>query len=357
MLLWIVLAALAAIPAALIARPLLSRAVPAGGTGASAIYRDQLLELKRGAAAGEIGPAEAEEARREIARRLLAADAAERHTRPPGLRHERAAGLVLCAAVPMAALGLYLWIGRPDLPGQPLAGRDMDAALRDAPVEEVAETLFQRLAMDPGRPDGWLLLARTYMQLGQYDQAAMAYGQAIAWLGDKAAASHYSSFGEALTLAAGGRVTGEAKTAFEKALALDPGDPPARYYLAQAKAQAGDTAGAKADLEALLADTPADAPQRPLIEQAIAQIGAPAGAPPAIGDNPQIRGMVEGLAAKLEADPHKLDGWLLLMTSYTKLGERDKALAALATARETFKDDPAALEAIAAKARELALEG
>lgn len=353
MLLWIILGTLAVLPAALIARPLLSRAVPTGVAGASAIYRDQLMELKRSAAAGDIGAGEAEEARREIARRLLAADAAEHQLRPSRLGHERVVGLVLVVTVPLAAVVLYAWLGRPDLPGQPLAGRDMDAALRDAPVEEVAETLFQKLAMDPNRPDGWVLLARTYMQLGQYDQAAMAFGQAIAWLGDKATASHYSSYGEALTLAAGGRVTSEAKAAFEKALTLDPKDPPARYYLAQAKAQAGDKAGAKADLEALLADTPADAPQRPLIEQAIAQIDAPAAAVP---DDPQIRAMVDGLAAKLEADPHNLDGWLMLMTSYVRLGERDKALAALATARATFKDDAEALAKIDAKAKELGLD-
>jgi len=351
MLLWIVLGALALLPALLIARPLTSHRVPGTGTAASAIYRDQLIELKRSAGAGEIGAAEAEEARREIGRRLLAADAAERQSLPPRFRHERLWGAVLCAAVPAGALGLYLWLGRPDLPAQPLAGRDMDAAMQNASLEEIAETLFQRLAMDPDKPEGWLLLARTYMRLERFEEAAMAFGQAIAWLGEAAAAAHYSAYGEALTLAAGGRVTADAKVAFEKALTLDPRDPPARYYLAQAKAQAGDAVGARADLEALLADTPADAPQRPAIEQAIAQLDGAA-----ISEDPAIRAMVDGLAAKLEADPHNLDGWLLLMTSYVKLGERDKALAALARARAAFRDDAEALAAIAAKAKELGLE-
>ncbi|MCC6919396.1 MAG: c-type cytochrome biogenesis protein CcmI [Alphaproteobacteria bacterium] len=351
MLLWIVLVVLALVSAGLIARPFLVRAVPLGVSGASSIYRDQLAELQRGAAAGEIGAAEAEEGRREIARRLLSADAAERAAVPAGFRHEAWLGLGLGVLMPLAALALYAWLGRPDLPAQPLASRDMNAAMAQASLDEIAETLFQKLAMEPNKPDGWVLLGRTYMRLEQFDQAAMAFGQAIAWLGPAAKAEHYSAYGEALTLAAGGRVTQDAKAAFEKALALDPKDAPARYYLAQAKAQAGDTAGAKADLEALLADTPADAPQRPMIEQTIAGLeGA------AIKDNPAIRGMVDGLAAKLAADPHNLEGWLMLMTSYVRLGETDKAKAALEEARAAFQDDAAALAQLAAKAKELGLE-
>ena len=237
------------------------------------------------------------------------------------------------------------------LPGTPLAGRDMDAAMRAAPLEEVADKLFERLVMDPAHPDGWILLARTYTRLQRYDEAAMAYGRAIALLGEEAPADLWSAYGEVLALAAGGRVTAEARTAFETALKIDPKDEPARYYLALHKAQNGDTAGARADLEALLAELAADAPQRPLVEAKLAELNAPE-----VTDDPMVRGMVDGLAEKLAAEPENLDGWLLLITSYVKLDERDKALAALAKAREIFKDDPAALEALAAKARELGLE-
>ena len=100
--------------------------------------------------------------------------------------------------------------------------------------------------MDPAHPDGWILLARTYTRLQRYDEAAMAYGRAIALLGDEAPADLWSAYGEVLALAAGGRVTAEAKTAFETALKIDPKDEPARYYLALHKAQNGDTAAALA---------------------------------------------------------------------------------------------------------------
>ncbi len=323
---------------------------------ASAIYRAQLAELRQEVESGEVAEADAEEARREIARRLLAADAAEKAGASKGMKREVAFGLGLTLIVPLAALSLYVVLGRPDLPGEPLASRDMDAAMKAAPLDQVAESLFQRLAMDPGHAEGWLLLARTYMRLERYDEAASAYGRAIDLMGEAAGADLFSAYGEALTLAAGGRVTEAAVAAFTAAQRIDAKDPPSRYYLALRKEQAGDTEGAIADLRALLADTPDDAPQRPIIETKLNELEGGGEPPVAPADNPQIRAMVDGLAAKLEAEPQNLEGWLLLMTSYVRLDEADKARAAMTKAREIFKDDAAALEQIAAKAKELGLE-
>lgn len=352
MLLWLIVAALTALSAYVVARPFLAPHADPVTSGSAAIYRDQLAELSREADRGEIAASEAEEARREIARRLLAADAAERTVVARGIKGEAWLGLTLTAIIPLSALILYVMLGQPHLAGQPLADRDMAQAMQSAPLEEVAESLFQRLAMDPNHPEGWVLLARTYMRLGRYDEAAAAYQEAVNRLGAQATADLYSAWGEAQALASGGRVTAEAAAAFGEALKRNPKDAPARYYLAIAKAQGGDVAGAVADLEALLADTPVDAPQHPMIIAKINELegnGAPK-------DDPAIRGMVDNLAAKLEAEPANLEGWLLLLTSYMRLEEPDKAREALARARAIFKDDPAALEAIAARARELGLE-
>lgn len=352
MLLWVICAVLTAFAVAWISRPLLTR-MPAGARGSSAaIYRAQLAELGRELGAGEIDPAAAEESRREIGRRLLAADAAEVQAMPPRFHREAHFGLILTAIVPVAALAGYLILGRPDLAGQPLAGRDMNVALQAAPLDEVAEYLFQKLAMDPGHPEGWELLGRTYMRLQRYDEAAAAFGRAVELLGAAAPADLHSAVGEALTLASGGRVTAEARKAFAKALAIDPKEPSARFYMALAKQQDGDAAGALADLEAILAEAPADAPYRTIVEARIAELKAPA----APRDNPDIRAMVDGLAARLAEAPHDLEGWLLLITSYVKLEEPDRARTALATARAEFKAEPEALSALAAKAKELGLE-
>ena len=70
-----------------------------------------------------------------------------------------------------------------------------------------------------------------------------------------------------------------------------------------------------------------------------------------------IRGMVEGLAARLAQNGQDIEGWLRLVRSYTVLHEPDKARAALLEAKRSLAGDPSAIARIEALARELGLEG
>ncbi len=56
-----------------------------------------------------------------------------------------------------------------------------------------------------------------------------------------------------------------------------------------------------------------------------------------------IRGMVEGLAAKLDDNPGDLQGWLRLANAYRVLGEPAKAVGALEAALRILPNDPALL--------------
>jgi cytochrome c-type biogenesis protein CcmH len=49
-----------------------------------------------------------------------------------------------------------------------------------------------------------------------------------------------------------------------------------------------------------------------------------------------IRGMVEGLAARLKKDGSDLDGWVRLVRSYRVLGEPDKAQTAISDAQHAL---------------------
>jgi cytochrome c-type biogenesis protein CcmH len=165
-------------------------------------------------------------------------------------------------------------------------------------------------------------------------------------------------------------VSAEARAAFERALALEPGNPRSRFYLALAAAQDGDRDRARAGFEALLKEFPADAPFVPRLREEIARLGGAPEAPPA-GEAPAasefrpsgeaaaaiaglpppermaaIRSMVEGLAARLEAGGGGVEEWTRLIRSYAALGERDKAAAALASARERLGGDKASLDRI-----------
>jgi cytochrome c-type biogenesis protein CcmH len=174
-------------------------------------------------------------------------------------------------------------------------------------------------------------------------------------------------------MADAGTVGPEARAAFERALELDPANPGARFYSALAMLQRGDRQAALDAWIALIADTPADAPwladlrsqaaaladdlgldpERVLPDASAAAGAAPAPEAPdptaqqmrAARDLPaedretMIRGMVEGLAARLEAQPDDLEGWRRLARSWGVLGEAEKSADAYAEVARLAPDD------------------
>jgi cytochrome c-type biogenesis protein CcmH len=188
--------------------------------------------------------------------------------------------------------------------------------------------------------------------MGRADDAVRAYDTALRLLGPEA--NRLAQYGEALVTAQDGMVSADARRAFEKALELDSNSAKARFYLARAAAQDGDRDKAYAGYSALLATSPADAPWVPVVKDEIARIqGAPTATEP---DGEAIRGMVEGLAARLERQGGSADEWTRLMRSYTVLGDSAKAREAGQKARAALAQDQSAVGRIDAMARELKLD-
>ena len=355
----------AAVLAALL-RPLLRVGAPAADRADYdvAVYRDQLDELGRDEQRGTLSATEAAAARLEIERRLLAA-ATKGTTAAPAPRPARLVALLVMIVLPIAAIGLYLDLGDPDLPDQPLAARTAERPLlaQDGTLDpaKVKTALEARLAADPTSLDGWLLLGRTDASLGAWDDGKVAYEKAMSLSDGRP--DIVESYGELLVGAAGGEVTDPATELFTRAVAADRNRVKARYYLALGAAQHGDLIKAVADWKALEADAPATAPWRQTVvelrqeaERRLAG-GAPEDQPsaPSPAEGPAdpaaaqiaklppgeqgqaIRGMVEGLAARLEANPDDLPGWQRLARAYVVLGEGQKAEAAY---RQVLQRDP-----------------
>jgi cytochrome c-type biogenesis protein CcmH len=361
-LLWVALALMTAAVLAALLRPLLRVGAPALDRAAYdlTVYRDQLGELARDEARGTISPTEAAAARLEIERRLLAVA-----PKPEAPQHPaRFAALLLVVAVPAAAVGLYLYLGEPEMPDQPLSARAGERALlaSDGSIDpaKVKLALEAKLKTDPSSLEGWLLLGRADASLGAWDDGKMAYEQAMRLAPNRTDIEE--SYGELLVGSASGEVTEPARTLFAAA-ATDRMRIKARYYLALGDAQAGNLPAAIAGWKALEADAPPDAPWRATVAELRTEAerrlnGGPAsqeaapdmpsGAPndPAAaqiaklppGEQGQaIRGMVEGLAARLEANPDDLAGWERLARAYGVLGEGQKAEAAY---RQVLQRDP-----------------
>ncbi|MGK9201792.1 MULTISPECIES: c-type cytochrome biogenesis protein CcmI [Sinorhizobium] len=375
MLFWILVAILTAAVAAVLLLPLM-RAVeplPSRHSHDIEVYRDQLGELARDREAGLIGSDEAELARAEIARRMLAASAADQavaERTPKRLLSNRLAQAFIFLCLPAVGLCLYLTTGSPGVPAQPLAARLADPG---DDVNILIAKAENHLALNPQDGAGWDLLAPIYMRHGRVDDAVAAYDRAIRLLGPTPA--RMGGYAEALVAQAGGLVTSEAQNALQKALALDPDDPRSAFYLALGLKQEGKHTDALAAFRKLAERSPADAPWLSLVNQHIAELAAaPAGPGPAAPGNPapgdiaaaeemnagdrqaMIRGMVDSLASRLKEDPANLEGWMRLIRSYVVLDQRDRAKDALHDGLRAFPETGEQGKQLLALARELGID-
>ncbi len=401
MVFWIVVGLMAVAAAGALVVPLLrarDQTADAGDFDVE-VYKDQIAELDHELAAGQIGKDQAAAARTEIARRLLAADNRRKQdagsvigAKRPGSRlGTQLTALVVAIAVPGVSLAIYAKLGTPGLPGEPFAARtDATAGAQNAAsgldFEALAVRLAERLEKTPSDLEGWLLLARTYLELERFAEAAKGYQQALRLNPDDA--DIRGNYGEALTLAASGIVTPAAQTAFKKLLRSNPNDVRARYYTGLANYQKGDHSEALDRWAALIADTPANAAWLPIVrsraEEAALSLGldvtsaVPSPLPataesttagtgaakePAEVDaaalatmSPEEQAqMTADLAARLEQNPREFDGWLRLIRAYAVSNQQSKAQAALDRALTIFAKAPFPRRQLLALGSELGL--
>ncbi|MBS0334239.1 MAG: c-type cytochrome biogenesis protein CcmI [Proteobacteria bacterium] len=318
-------------------------------------YRRQLAEIGDLAARGLIGPEERRSAEAEAGRRLLAAADAPTETWSPA--SNRVPILVVALVVPALALALYLKVGAPGTPDLPFAGRL--AAWRAADPRslepgQMAAVLSQLTKERPNDPEGFRFLALAQGASGNPAAAIQALKHAVRIAPNRP--DLWEMLGEAELMVSGGELNADSIDAFRQARRLDPSNVAARFQLARARMKAGDQAGGLADWRALLADLPANDPRRGDLSTAIAQAeGAPPPAAEAAPAAPQglsadqltaVRGMVEGLAAKLQANPDDPAGWVRLVRAYAVLGDTAKRDAALKTARAKYAGKPDVLDAL-----------
>jgi len=257
----------------------------------------------------------------------------------------------------------YLIVGSPHLVG---VGPGSADAERGVPLSVMSQ-LETDAVLGPDDEEAWLRLAEARVAGGDYAGAAEAYQHLLARGAETEGLQ--SALGESLVFAHGGVVDNEARAAFEAALGVDDADLRARYYLAEADFQMGRADAAIATWAQLVEGAPSDAPWlttlarrltsaltsegRSLESLGLSDVslvaleraiqGGVRGPSPdqvdavsALADNEQaemIAGMVERLAARLEADPTDVEGWRMLARSYGvqgRVGDMAEAYAAVA---------------------------
>jgi cytochrome c-type biogenesis protein CcmH len=237
-------------------------------TFARAVYRDQLAELARDRDRGVIDAAQEDSARREIERRLLASD---RNTEASVARPRPALAALLALGTLLVAAALYAALGHPTLPDLPYADRAAERAVaahqmpRD--LNKAVADLAAKLKADPGNLDGWILLGRTEAMRRNWHKSAEAMRHA-AGLAPKRA-DLVTAYGEVQVMADGGLVTSPARDAFTAALALEPKDLQALWYLGLEAVQQRKVGAARDYWQRLIALLPADGEEHKSVAAAL----------------------------------------------------------------------------------------
>jgi cytochrome c-type biogenesis protein CcmH len=304
MMLWIVFALLLTATLAVVLYPLwrASKPAPARADYDLKVYRAQLAEAESDVERGILSPDQAEGARLEIQRRMLAASGDGRA--PSDDRRARTtAAIIIALVLPLGAGLLYASWGNPQLPGQPYAQRlqhDPTVILADA-----ADKLSAQLSVKPSAA-GYLRLAELDSSIHDYAHAEAAYRRAIQLGADTAFA--WAALGECTMLAGGGMLTPDALAAFAHALELDAREPRARYYAGMAEAEIGNFRNAVAIWRDLQADSKPDAPWLPALRRGIdtaAKAGRidPSSIPPAPASAATFNAAVAAMKKAMGAQP------------------------------------------------------
>jgi len=370
---WIIFGGLTLLTVAVLVWPLMRQRTEGDNQRAAdrAVYLAQLDELERDVRDGMISEEQAQTARLEIQRRLLAVDRQTEPSEASGSSVLHSASMVgVAVLVPFAALAVYLSIGSPDLPGTAITDRRADALEHpdDADLNLLVEELAERMRANPDDPQGWVLLARSYRQLGRINDTVAAFRRSLAQ--GAADTAVYAELGEALVAQNNGSVTPEAADVFRAALAGDREEPRSRFYLGLERAQAGDARDAIAIWRDLTASSAQDAPWTAMVREQMSQVAMSAGImpmqvearhpldrPEPVPQSPNIgatkipqadeddfrpdvsglagrfsneqltmiQEMVGGLEARMEFGEADFEGWMQLGRSYAVLGDLDKA--------------------------------
>ncbi|MCI4663108.1 MAG: c-type cytochrome biogenesis protein CcmI [Neomegalonema sp.] len=323
------------------------------------VLRSAMLEVERDLARGALGPSEAETARRELARRLIAADTAAARVADdaapsadaPSRAMLYAFGLGACVLA--SAFLLHAAVGAPLAPDRPHAKRNFaaeramaqmsqaeaEAAHRasaaalpepDAEIKALLDRLAKVVASRPLEREGRRRLADAHLKLKRPDRAWPILLEIAALSTGKRAEDAHLQAGRAMALAAGGYISREASEAFRRAGSA----PAARFFLGLAALQRRDKEGAAKALEiwnALYADH-ATAPAAVMVRTQILEIAAGVGLTAhaittRIGGAPRAALETYLLAQRLqlETTPRDIPGWVEHVRLLRAVGRPDAA--------------------------------
>jgi cytochrome c-type biogenesis protein CcmH len=257
----------------------------------AAVYRDQLLELEREHALGNLNDQELQIARDELSQRLLddvgpAEVNAEVESVSAGTtavfapRQPWGWLTALIVLVPVLSLVMYGLLGQPEAL-DPLAlkqGVSNEAEVTPQKLATMAAALTRRLEDEPNNVEGWVMLARVQRALGQFEPSGQSLRKALALSQDDNLAIDLA---EVLAQQNAGNFAGEPWAIIQRVLKADPRHLNALFLAGSASYTESNYSAALRFWERAREVVAADSPDAPELDRAISEARDKLGLAPA----------------------------------------------------------------------------
>ena len=259
----------------------------------AAVYRDQLVDLEREHALGNLNDQELQIARDELSRRLLddvgpaqsnevsTGAAASGATTVLASPRQPWVGLALLIVfVPVLSLSMYGLLGQPQAlePSALTQGVSNEAEVTPEKLATMAAGLSRSLVDEPNNVDGWVMLSRVQRALGQWEPSGQSLRKALALSQDDNVAIDLA---EVLAQQNAGSFAGEPWAIIQRVLKADPNHLNALFLAGSASYAESNYKAALGFWERALKLVKADSPDVPELDRAISEARQKLGLAPA----------------------------------------------------------------------------
>ncbi len=192
------------------------------------IYQDQFKEMEADLKNGLMSEAQYQQDKEELERRLLEDVKASGADSPITSAAGRKFAYGVAMFIPIGVIAFYFGIGNrsglaqnlPQMAAQQPAGQQPAGQMTDQQIAANVEKLAKKLEQNPNDPQGWTMLARSYMSMERYADAASAFEHVTALHSNDADA--WADYAEALAMTNSQRLAGKPTEAVNRALQIDP---------------------------------------------------------------------------------------------------------------------------------------